>query len=156
MSYPDKNLPEISVPHYAGERYEADVPDTLDLVEKAELSIQAITRMLDPDRDYQMATVAEFDRRPPVIGFASRAPVCEAKHLESLPLLRIMSGSAFNIESDKRFMESLLRLTAKDGAVYTPPYVADKPDDRSAGRPPFEAPGILAPSAHYEWKRLQY
>jgi len=140
MSYPDENLPAISVPHYAGERYEADVPDTLDLAEKAELSIHAITQMLDPDRDYQMATTAEFDRRPPAIGFASRAPVCEAKHLESLPLLRIMSGSAFNLESDKHFMESLLRLTAEDGAVYTPPYVTDKPEDRSPGRPPFEEP----------------
>ena len=31
MSYPDKNLPEIAIPHFEGERYEAEVPDTLDL-----------------------------------------------------------------------------------------------------------------------------
>ena len=52
MCYLDKGLPEIAVPRFEGERYEAEVPDTPDLAERAQLSIHAITRMLDPKRDY--------------------------------------------------------------------------------------------------------
>ena len=136
MEYPDTSLPEIAVPGYEGERYGAEIPDTLDLAERAELAIHAITRMLDPDWDYLMADNGSFDRRPPVITFSSRVPACEAKHLEALPLLRIMSGSTFNIDADRNFMQSLLRLTAEDGAIYTPPSLADDPHFR----PPFEEP----------------
>ena len=45
MSYPDMSLPEIAVPHFEGEKYEADVPETLDLVERAELGIRYISSM---------------------------------------------------------------------------------------------------------------
>ncbi len=31
----DKSLPKISVPRFEGERYEAEVPDTLELAERA-------------------------------------------------------------------------------------------------------------------------
>ena len=42
--YLDKTLPrEIPVAPYPGERYEAVVPDTLDLVDHANLAINALT-----------------------------------------------------------------------------------------------------------------
>ena len=114
----------------------AEVPNTLDLTAMAELAIQGITRMLNQGRDFQIATNAGFDRRPPVIDFSNRAPVCEAKHLEALPLLRITNGSTFSIEAGRNFMQSLLRLTAEDGAIYTPLSLAQDPHFR----PPFEEP----------------
>lgn len=120
--------PEIDIPHYEGERYEAETPETLDLAETAELAIHGITEMLDPDRDYQMAGSARFSRRPPVIAFSNRIPVCEAKHLEALPLLRIMSGSTLSQDMDRSFMQSHLRLTADDGVIYTPPSLAHNPN----------------------------
>ena len=127
MAGPHSGLAELELPRYAGERYEAEVPDTLDLAERAELAIHAITSMLDPARDFQMAGTASFDRRPPVLNFGWRAVVCEAKHLEALPLLRIMSGSSLNMEADRDFMLSHIRLIGDDGVMYWSPNAANRP-----------------------------
>ena len=118
----------ITVPPFHGQRYEDTVPDTLDLADRAELAIHAITRMVDPKRDYLTYTEARFSRNPPVIGFTGNGSiVCAGKHLEALPLLRVMSGSTFNLDVDARLMESLLHMTAKDGSVYIPKNKAANP-----------------------------
>lgn len=120
--YRDKSLPEIPVPRFEGERYDTEVPDTLELTERAELSIHAITSMLDENRDYLLWTVAWFNRKPPVIQiiYPLNNLSCGHKMLEALPLLRIMGGSSSAIEVDKKLMESMLHMTAKDGVVYMP------------------------------------
>ena len=120
IDYADRSLPEIPVPQFEGERYETKIPDTLDLVDRAKLAIRAITEMLDPSRDYLMFTHAWFNRNPPIITINLEEEIfsCGGKHLESLPLLRILSGSTFNIEVDQKFMQSMLRMTAKDGSMY--------------------------------------
>ena len=85
------------------------------------MAIHAITRMLDPDRDYLMYAEARFSRIPPVVRFTGNGSVvCAGKHLESLPLLRIVTGSSFNREVDSRFMESMLHMTGRDGSIYIP------------------------------------
>ena len=43
--YADRSLPKIPLPHFDGERYEAKVPDTLELAERAELAIHGITEI---------------------------------------------------------------------------------------------------------------
>ena len=118
----DKSLPQIPLPRFEGERYEAEVPDTLDLSHRADLAIHGITEMLDPETDYLMFDHAWFNRKPPVMTktWAKEILSCGNKHLESLPLLRLMSGSTFNIEVDQKFMQSQLGMTAKDGALYLP------------------------------------
>ena len=123
------NSTEVPIPRFVGERYEAEIPDTLDLAERAELAINSITRMLDPDRDYQMYAEMRFTRRPPVIRITglSGSISCANKHLESLPLVRLMSGSTFNIEVDSKLMESMLHMTGKDGCVYIPKCKAVNP-----------------------------
>ena len=37
-----------------GERYEATVPDTLDLAERAEIALNGLCRTVDPEDDYMM------------------------------------------------------------------------------------------------------
>ena len=122
MAHPNTTLAEIGVLPFEGDRYEAGVPDTLNLVERAELAIHAITSMLDPDRDYLMYSHSEFSRRPPVVTFSgvSGSVGCCSKHLEALPLLRVMSGSSLNMEADAKFMASMLHMTGEDGCIYTP------------------------------------
>jgi hypothetical protein len=121
MDYFDDSLPGIDVPRYAGDRYQAVVPDTLELADVASLTIRAITNMLDPSRDYLMYARARFDRRPPAIRFLhANDGASGPKHLEGLPLLRIVSGSTYNIEVDKGYAESYLHMTGKDGCVYWP------------------------------------
>ena len=96
------------------------VPDTLNLAQMAELTIHAITNMLDTDNDYQMYADGKFNRRPPVLVKQFAIPQCGPKHLEALPLLRMISGSDKNIEVDEGFMACLLGRTAEDGCTYTP------------------------------------
>jgi enoyl-[acyl-carrier-protein] reductase (NADH) len=49
MNNTGDNTAKVEVPSYVGERYEAEVPDTLDLAERAVLAINALTRALATD-----------------------------------------------------------------------------------------------------------
>ena len=120
--YVDPKLAAIAVPAYEGERYEAEVPDTLDLAERAALAINALTRVVDPARDYEVYFNTSFARKPPVL-FHRGMPDYEGAHgkfLESLPLMRIMSGSDYNASVDHKLMESVLHITENDGLSYVP------------------------------------
>ena len=121
LGYVDRRVAEaeIPVPRFEGERYEAEVPDTLDLTDNARFAINAYTRMLDPAMDYQFFGNANFVRKPPVL-ILGGSYECVSKHLESLPLMRIMSGSSYNIEMDTKFMECRLHLAGEDGFFYAP------------------------------------
>ena len=121
MDYVDKQVAEaeIPVPHFEGERYEAQVPDTLDLTDNARFAINAYTRMLDPAMDYRFFGNANFVRKPPLLWLGGPYGGI-SKHLESLPLMRIMSGSSYNVEMDKKFMEGRLHLAGEDGFFYAP------------------------------------
>ena len=113
-------LESIDVVPPIGSSQREMVPDTLDLAERAELAISAITNMLDVENDYQLYADGLFNRRPPVLVKCFAIPQCGAKHLEAMPLLRMICGSQTNIEVDKGFMECLLGRTGDDGCVYTP------------------------------------
>jgi hypothetical protein len=144
----------VTVPPVEGQSYEDTVPDTLDLADRAELAIQGITSMLDPTRDYYMYSEARFSRIPAVIRFTGNGSiVCAGKHLESLPLLRSMTGSTFNRDIDSRFMESMLHMTGKDGSIYIPTstaanYPAPIPEPLASTRG--EGRHILALSMWYQ------
>ena len=48
IGYIREDIPEFDVPAYAGESYEALVPDTLDLEERAALAVNGLTGPTDP------------------------------------------------------------------------------------------------------------
>lgn len=110
---------ELPAPHFPGERYEAEVPDTLDLTEHAKYAINAYTRMTDPAMDYRFIGNANFVHRPPLL-ITGGAYECTSKQLESLVLMRVMSGSMYNADIDNKIMGSLLHLTGQDGFCYAP------------------------------------
>ena len=119
--YVDTSLPrEVEVLPFTGERYEAEVPDTLDLAERAAMAINALTRCVDPDMDYRMYFTVHFARRPPLLGHQQVSDACDAKFLEALPLDRWASGSTLNAEVDARMMAGRLHLTSRDGLTYMP------------------------------------
>ena len=159
IKHGDKSLPEIALPHFEGERYEVEIPDTLDLAERAGLAIQAITRMVDPKRNYALYCHAWFNRRPPVIALSDSdgldGGACAAKHLEALPLLRLMSGSIYNLEVDREYMQSRLRITGEDGIVYWLPSMIVNPNYQAPFDEPYgsvenEGRQILALSMWYQ------
>ena len=119
--YVDERVAEAELPEpsFTGQRYESLVPDTLDLTDRAVFAINAYTRMLDPALDYRFCGNANFIRKPPVLIIGGPYG-CTSKQIESLVLMRIMSGSSYNIDIDNKLMQSVLHLAAPDGFFYTP------------------------------------
>ena len=54
IGYMNSDIPEFETPQYPGEYYEAIVPATLDLAERARLAAHAMTSMTNPLCDFEM------------------------------------------------------------------------------------------------------
>ncbi len=121
IEYMRKEVPQFEIPPYRGASYEDTVPDTLDIAERARLGINCLTRITDPNADCEIYFFVDFHRNPPVMAhdFSDWCQNVEGM-LESLPLLRIASGSDLNDNVDKVWMESLLKSIGPDGLVYYP------------------------------------
>jgi len=120
IGYIRKDIPDFEVPGYRGERYRAMVPDTLDLQDMAAWGVNGLTSSNNPDVDYEAYWGAEFGTNPLRMANGFDGGICQMKYLESLPLLRIVSGSTQNQMVDRRWMEMLLHMQGEDGLLYTP------------------------------------
>ncbi|MFA5863505.1 MAG: hypothetical protein WC975_02345 [Phycisphaerae bacterium] len=105
-------------------RYETTVPDTLDLAERAEYAINAMTGMLDEKRDYEYMWWVSF------------APLSVVYHPATwfdsnpragwgLALMRTMTGSDYKFDTEQAMFESLKSRTGEDGLLYNAPYRED-------------------------------
>ena len=119
IKYINPEVPVIEVPAYPGARYEAMVPDTLDLAERAALAVNGLTGPLDPDADYELYWWAIFHRNPPIMNHDFNDHV-QIKFHEALPLMRQASGSRRNEQVDQRWMEIVMQMQGPDGLLYTP------------------------------------
>ena len=90
-----------------GQRYEALVPDTLDLAYRAELALHMLTNWPNPKCEYG-------------VGCGPHGVKLGTKFAEALPMMRDMSGSDLNLEVDKAQLEAYLSLIGEDGLLYTP------------------------------------
>jgi hypothetical protein len=91
IPYVRGEIPGFSVSPYDGERYEAMVPDTLDIEERAALAVNGLTGPLDAQKDYMLYFGVSFKSNPPSMYHGS-SDVRVAKFEEALPLLRLASG----------------------------------------------------------------
>jgi hypothetical protein len=103
-----------------GQRYKATVPDSLDLVEFANHGINGLTQNLDPAFNYEIFFRVELGTNPPYfehdsMGITSTNP----KYGESLPMMRVMSGSDRYADIDRKMMQMMLDNTAEDGLYYS-------------------------------------
>src|SRR5690349_715252 len=65
VQYIRETIPPVHVPAYQGRRYEATVPDTLDLAERAGITLEGVlTRGCDPLFDFETYQEADFSRQP--------------------------------------------------------------------------------------------
>ena len=121
-------VPPFDTPPYKGRRYQATVPDTLDIQERAALAVNGLTGPTDPDKDHLLYFRVNFSANPPVMSHG-RSDICQSKFMEALPLMRIASGSDLNAQVDEVWMSAALRMIGQDGLVYWPslPW-AKKPD----------------------------
>jgi len=95
-------------------RYQATVPDTLDLAERAGLAINALTGSADERFFYESCQCSHLDHQTPYMNWVWNGP-CMPKPLHALPLLRAMSGSTQNADIDEKMLEAITRDIDDDG-----------------------------------------
>jgi hypothetical protein len=129
--YYDPALPKssssIPIKPFDGERYEAEIPDTLDLAFHANEAINFLTRCIAPEsKDLCIFHLMHGQFNPTIfeIGHGSNQSQ-NAKWTESVAMMRAMTGSDWNTEGDRNLMSSLVRFTGPDGLFYVP--VKDRP-----------------------------
>ena len=136
----NRQVPDVRPPQYAGRRYRATVPDTIDLQDMAARAVNGLTGPTDPDADYEIYWRAAFNTNPPVM-WHSESDCVQCKFMEALPLMRTISGDGRGAEVEQRWMEVMLQAQGPDGLVYLP----------KAGRPwcVFKTYGKEPPGDHY-------
>ena len=95
-------------------RYQAEVPDTLDLAERAALAVNALTGASDPEFKYETFQGGHLDHQPPFMSCLKNGP-CLQKPIQALPRLRIMSGSTLNSDTDRKMVEAVIGTLEEDG-----------------------------------------
>ena len=119
IGYVTPEIPDFQMSPYCGERYEAMVPDTLDLAERARLAIHAMTENPNPQADYEPYWRVHWLPIPRMtMDFAS--PTITPKFQEATVLARLMSGSDQNLHVDRRWAEVTLMMQGSDGLFWIP------------------------------------
>lgn len=110
-----------------GISYEATVPDTLDLAERARYAVNMLTGInRGPEERYQPSQCAWFYRNPPVLSnepgpyavFKSGNEMW-GKYLEALIEMRLISGSEQDIELDKKSIEGMISCIEDDNLFWS-------------------------------------
>ncbi len=107
-----------------GQYYEARVPDTLDLAERAKLAIHALTQALNPDSGYGPYGHAFFKVQPPYMTESMYAPNMDAgkanwgKIMEALVLLRSVCGSDLNLPIESQSLKGMVGYVDTVGCPY--------------------------------------
>ena len=117
--YINPEVPSVNLPAYDGQRYEAVVPDTLDLAERVGLAVRGLTGVTNPEADYEVYWAANLKNNPPFMWHDFNDHI-QGKFHEALPLMRLASGSRENMEVDKRWMEITIQMQGPDGLLYYP------------------------------------
>jgi hypothetical protein len=114
------NPPPFKDPEYAGEYYDAVVPATLDLAERARMAVHGMTSMTNPNLYHEMYFTVIHMSQPPSMRHSQSDLDTQGKFVESTALMRVVSGSKENLHVDRTWMEVLLRMQGDDGLLYTP------------------------------------
>jgi hypothetical protein len=110
-----------------GERYEAVVPDTLDLAERGELALHGIAGTVDPADEYMMWFDVYWNNNPPYMGHSGCDVECAPKFLDNFTQLRIMSGSDRYRDIEAGLEASILRYIDPTDGLYYSRYNPNRP-----------------------------
>ena len=103
-----------------GERYEALVPDTLDLAARGALALSCLTGMMEPDLGFATYEAAYYDASPPFMRTQCGA-MDIGKTVEALPLARLMSGSTQGLDVEHELMLQVMAQSWDNGLFYVAP-----------------------------------
>ncbi|RKZ72813.1 MAG: hypothetical protein DRQ57_16330 [Gammaproteobacteria bacterium] len=119
IEYINPEASAIKLPDYSGTSYEAMVPDTLDIQARAALALNGLTGPLDPEADYELYWIVDFFRNPQVMLHDWNDWV-QNKFIETLPMMRLVTGSDLNGQVDYTWMDVLQKSIGPDGLYYLP------------------------------------
>lgn len=143
IKYVSPQIPAVNPPKYPGKSYKALVPATLDLAERARLSINALTSMINPNCDYEMYFTVYHMANPPAMCHNGSDLNTIGKFLEVLPLLRTMCGSEQNLDVEFGMLRTMLKQQGRDGMIYMPasgrPWTLGATTDPNGGMPGWDA-----------------
>lgn len=123
VKYIRHKIPAAKVVEARGEYHEALVPDTCDVEERPRLFLgNFLNSITIPELDDEPYSRGKFELIPARLTLDSASGyVCGMpKYRESLPLLRIMTGSTKGLDIDRTWAENLLKCIGPDGLSYIP------------------------------------
>ena len=86
--------------------YNSTAPQTLDLADRARMSVHSLTSCADPSANYETYQCMHFDTNPPYFTHNNGGP-CLPKVIHALPLMRKMSGSVENSDYDSKMLDAI-------------------------------------------------
>lgn len=119
IRYINEQAPSVEPITYRGQSYNDLIPDTLDIAERAELAVHGLTGPLDPAYDYELYWATKLMHNPPLM-YHDSSDWCGLKFVESLALLRSVTGSDLNRQVDAAWMQVQLKSLGPDGLPYIP------------------------------------
>lgn len=134
VRYMKAEPPAFELPAIRGETYEAAVPDTLDLAERAAAAVHGLTATTDPDCNAEIYWFAEFGFRKPSM-YHDFNDWCEYKYYAPSMLLRQACGSDEAMDVEWHRMANLLQMQAPDGLLYIPTSGRPWAEDFGGGGP---------------------
>jgi len=135
----------INRPAIDGETYEATVPDTLDLAERARYGLNHFTRSISEEHDYEMywgvqplglspemmdliglsghekwgCAFGEYNN-PFMVMWWSPLHACQPKAMEVMAMQRLMTGDPMHLDREARMLKELATYVHEDGLYYVP------------------------------------
>lgn len=101
---------------YSGSNRTLQVPDTLDIAQRAGATISALTTPLDAEHDYQLYWLGVVATHPASL-YMSSWEALDTKFWEALPLLRSITGSVINTHVDAIWQARMVRSLSNEGPI---------------------------------------
>ena len=120
ITYINPEAPAATVPPYDGERYQALVPDTFDVAERARQVINPLTEATDADADREIYFMGVFCVKPALLCHGVSDANVQPKFQLTVPLMRMISGSDQNLHVEAEWITRLRRCIGPDGLFYLP------------------------------------
>ncbi len=119
IKYINPDIPDFELPEFKGTRYEATIPDTLDLAERAAQSVHVMTASTDPQANAEIYWRANFGWKPQCM-YHDGNDSCEYKYFAPSLLLRQACGSDEGFDVEWHRMATTFQMQAPDGLLYIP------------------------------------
>ena len=110
---------------YAGQRYQAVVPDTLDLAERAALALSALGGTSDPAMEGLHYFRQALACHPPYMAHHGADTTCTPKYMESFPMMRLICGA--DLYADLELIQRKMLVSEIADGLYWNRYRADRP-----------------------------